>query len=57
MSPRNERQRTCPSGKIRYPNKLGAKIAVASLERHGKGRRIYKCPDCFGWHLTSQTGH
>ena len=47
--------------KIRYRDKLGAMIAVASTQaaaaRGVKGRdetRVYRCPHCHGWHTTSQ---
>lgn len=51
-----ERRRICRSGKIRYPNELGAKIAQAELAGRGHVRRIYRCLWCRGWHLTSQMG-
>lgn len=54
MSPR----RTCPTGKVRFRNKLDAKIAMASTQRaKGSNReenRTYRCEMCHGWHLTSQ---
>lgn len=50
--------------KVRYPDKLGAKIALASTQaseaQHRKQVsrraevRAYRCPDCKGWHLTSR---
>lgn len=48
-------------GKIRYRDRLGAMIALASTERASKAgntrreeRRMYHCPHCRGWHTTSQ---
>jgi hypothetical protein len=47
-------------GKVRYRDKIAAKIALASAQHQdGSGRpkiekRIYRCPNCFGFHLTSQ---
>ena len=44
--------------KIRYRDKLAAKIALASTGRkRGRARdeqRTYRCPQCHGWHLTSE---
>lgn len=47
----------CPSGKIRYPDKLAARVSLVSARRNHDGRRavenrVYRCPDCAGWHLT-----
>lgn len=43
--------------KIRYRNRLDAKIALASTHAsRGSKReetRIYRCPECRGFHLTS----
>lgn len=52
----------CPSGKIRYRDRVGALLALAAAQRKdGPGRpkiekRAYPCPDCRGWHLTSKAG-
>lgn len=44
--------------KVRYSSELNAKIALASTQgRRNSAReecRVYKCPHCFGWHLTSE---
>jgi hypothetical protein len=46
--------------KRRYRDKIGAMLALASTGSGKKTRRAkdekryYKCPDCFGWHLTSK---
>jgi hypothetical protein len=52
----------CITGKVRYRDKLGAMLGIASVDRKaGKGdarrdeTRIYRCPHCNGYHLTSQT--
>lgn len=44
--------------KHRYRDKLGAEIALSSTNaKRSKGNRnecrIYRCPRCKGWHLTS----
>jgi hypothetical protein len=50
----------CPSRKVRYRDKLGAQIALASTHRARSSRRdevrVYRCPRCNGWHLTSRGG-
>jgi hypothetical protein len=46
--------------KIRYRDKLAAKLALARTahkdgsHRPKAERRVYRCPSCRGWHLTSQ---
>jgi Transcription factor zinc-finger len=44
-------------GKVRYRDRLGALIALSSTQRSVKARRdgvrVYRCPKCHGWHLTS----
>jgi hypothetical protein len=44
--------------KVRYRDRLGALIALASTHRSAKARRdevrVYHCPKCHGWHLTSK---
>lgn len=65
--PRKHRFPLCPStGKIRYHERNDATYAVRSARRmrsraavHGgsctnRVERSYRCPDCLGWHLTSQ---
>lgn len=51
----------CPSGKARYKDRLSARMALAFASRkHADNnrpkteRRIYRCPACQGWHLTSR---
>lgn len=47
-------------GKVRYRDRIGAEIALASTaQSRGANRgesRIYRCPDCGGWHLSSKGG-
>ncbi len=44
-------------GKVRYPDKIAARLALAMLHRQDKEghheTRAYRCPLCRGWHLTS----
>lgn len=57
--------RPCPTSKRRYLTAEEATKALRSLERkaarlsHETNRiwpmNIYQCPECTGWHLTSQT--
>ena len=51
-----ESQKTC--GKTRYPDKIGAMLALAQCKHAKKGRRretrIYWCPMCNAYHLTKQ---
>ncbi len=54
---------TCATGKIRYPDEAAAKVALvsartaAALRKQANRReaRVYQCPHCDGWHLTSST--
>lgn len=56
--PRQGAAAPCRSGKLRYRDRLGAEIALASTERGRASsrdeKRVYRCPDCAGWHLTSR---
>lgn len=44
--------------KVRYRTKLDARIALVFINRkrdRGKAERsAYRCPFCYGWHLTSK---
>ena len=48
--------------KIRYRTAAGARLALWRIwvdrylrgRRHRRERRVYACPHCAGWHLTSQ---
>ena len=48
---------TC--GKYRYRDEIAARLALATLARKDKPGhnecRAYRCSDCRGWHLTSQS--
>ncbi|WP_186343712.1 hypothetical protein [Streptomyces sp. CFMR 7] len=47
--------KTCLTGKRRYRNRLDARIALANTRRRDHGeKRVYQCPGCHGWHLTSK---
>lgn len=47
--------RECSTGKVRYRDKLGARIALARTWGRARDEsRIYRCEFCHGWHLTSQ---
>jgi len=53
--------RPCPSGKVRHQKKRDAEQAarVAVRLRYDPvpdWLRIYECPACHGWHLTSKPG-
>lgn len=47
----------CPhGGKVQYKSEQHAKTARITIGRHGASKskfRIYKCPFCFYYHLTS----
>jgi hypothetical protein len=47
-------------GKIRYRDEIAAKFALATTGRHDERRpknetRVYKCPRCHRYHLTSMS--
>lgn len=50
----------CPSGKIGYLTRIGAKLALNQTRRKrnpGEGEWTeYHCPRCGYWHLTSKRG-
>ena len=45
--------------KVRFRDEIGAKLALAQIRwkdkpnRPKQETRVYKCPECHGWHLTS----
>ena len=53
------KQLGCPSGKVRYRDRLDALLALSRIDRKDSPRRskseqrAYPCPRCKGWHLTS----
>lgn len=51
----------CPTGKLRYRDKREARWALHSMmvlreagQKSRRERNYYMCPECKGWHLTSQ---
>lgn len=47
--------RSCPQHKIGHSTEARAKQKAAqALKRDGIELRVYKCPHCHLWHLTSQ---
>lgn len=49
----------CPKhGKRRYRSEADARAGMSGTKKRGDGRtparRVYQCPDCHGWHLTSK---
>lgn len=49
---------TCPTGKLRYRDRIAAQLTLAgidNLDPRRREQRAYRCPACRGWHLTSQT--
>ena len=43
--------------KVRFDSELAAKSALKKINPGGRGKlpsRMYKCPVCFKWHLSSQ---
>lgn len=48
----------CPSGKLRFRDRIGAMMALADCARKDAAKRrevrAYRCPLCRGWHLTSR---
>ena len=59
MTRREQGARTC-NRKQRYDTQVVAMRALVELRLHGRRRTrrqwptdVYRCPTCFGWHLTS----
>lgn len=51
------RMARCSTGKVQYFARVDAELALASIDRTNPTRReqrVYHCPVCDGWHLTSQ---
>lgn len=51
------RRARCRSGKVTYFSIDDAELVLASIDRTDPKRqesRVYRCPLCAGWHLTSQ---
>lgn len=52
--PQRGRQLCAKQKKRRYRSKGGAKSAAAQFApRYGSTYRVYLCPHCRGWHLTT----
>lgn len=41
------------TGKVRFDSPV---IAHRAHRRRGKGRSVYRCPHCGGWHFGGTTG-
>ncbi|WP_459545177.1 hypothetical protein [Nocardia sp. X0981] len=51
------RSRCAATGKIRYFDPETAELVLAGIDHDNPRRReqrAYRCPECAGWHLTSQ---
>jgi hypothetical protein len=44
----------CSSGKTPYASKADAKRGLKRVRQRVAVRRVYRCPECGLWHLTSQ---
>ncbi|MFG3120887.1 hypothetical protein ACGFYO_02690 [Streptomyces sp. NPDC048201] len=47
----------CPSGKLRWRDRIAAQLALAGMDNIDPARResrAYRCHMCRGWHLTSK---
>jgi hypothetical protein len=50
------KDKTC-KGKVRFSSDAAAQAALKKINptrANNKPRRVYKCPRCGGWHLTSK---
>ena len=43
----------CPTGKLRHTSRTAAHSFLRMGKNKGRRMRAYLCPDCHGWHLTS----
>lgn len=51
------RMARCGTGKVQYFARADAELALVGIDRTDPKRheqRVYHCPVCDGWHLTSQ---
>lgn len=44
----------CPSGKVRFRDRIAADLALAGPVGDKGSVRTYECPLCNGWHSTSK---
>ncbi len=48
----------CQTGKVIYGSRLSALFALVQIQRQDdpqhREKRVYRCPVCRRWHLTSQ---
>ena len=60
---RQRHQKCSTTGKVRYSEKIDAQIALANATRPTRRndqnrpkeeKRVFRCPSCHGWHLTSK---
>ncbi|MCA9343589.1 hypothetical protein KC947_01395 [Candidatus Saccharibacteria bacterium] len=59
MSNNSIEKKNCKN-KTRYSNDASAQEALKRINQNktlGKPRRVYKCPVCNGWHLSSKAKH
>lgn len=57
---RRAARRACPTGKVKYRNEHDARVGLVGAvigknrgDQRRHERRVYECPHCAGWHLTS----
>lgn len=57
----SKKKRTCPSGKVRFPDRQSAVHALHKIRNNDRRQvtpvRAYMCPLCHGAHLTHQKEH
>jgi hypothetical protein len=53
--PKQNKDRSCVTRKVRYLTEIDAKVKLWKAQRMDAGvKRVYHCPFCDGWHMTSQ---
>ena len=48
-------KRMCLSKKVYHRKSVAERVASQVKDRFGRGMKVYFCPHCSGYHLTSQT--